>query len=179
MRAARERRRFFDEAGLRPGPPKHALGDPLQHAKGRTASVTSRIASRAVRRSVAGIADVSTRQPSGEHEARCPIFVVQIVSTNPPVPFACVDHDPRALVDADMRDQRPPGIRREEHQITALQALPDWIADFGLADRATRELDAELLVDVLGEARTVEGVRTFSAPYVRAPDQAGGEVDGI
>ena len=168
-----------DEAGLRPGTPKQALGDPLQHAKGRTASVTSRLASRPVRGSVAGIADVGRREPSGEHEARGPIFVVQIVSANPPVPFACVDHDPRALVDADMRDQRPPGIRREEHQITALQALPDWIADIGLADRAARELDAELLVYVLGEARTVEGVRTFGAPYVRAPDQAGGEVDGI
>ena len=144
----------------------------------RSSPPTSRLAWGVVR-SVAGVADVSTPEPSGEHEALRPIFVVQIVSANAPVPFACVDHDPRAFVDADMRDQRLPGIRREEQQIPALQALPDWISDFRLADRAARELDAELLIDVLGEAGTVEGLRTFSAPHVRAPDQSGGNVDGI
>jgi hypothetical protein len=100
----------------------------------------------------AGIAEIAPwSKPPGKHEAFCPEFVVEIISTHPPVPFACINHDPAALVDADVRDQRSPGIVREEHQITPLQTLADWISDPRLADRAARKLDAELLVNVLGE----------------------------
>lgn len=95
------------------------------------------------------------------------------------MPFACVDHDPSALVNADVRYERAACICGEEQEVAPAQPGASSIADFGLADRASGKLDAKLLVDELRQAGAVERMRTFGSPDVGASDQARREIDDV
>ena len=64
-------------------------------------------------------------KPAREHEAVCPVLIVQVVTPDARVPLARVDHHPCAFIDTDMRDERLAGIRGEEQQITPLKLPPD------------------------------------------------------
>jgi hypothetical protein len=73
----------------------------------------------------------------------------------------------------------PARISREEHKVAALQLSADSIADFRLADRAPRQVDAVFAVDVLRQSGAVELARTLGSPDIGSTDQAGRKGNGV
>ena len=113
-----------------------------------------------------------------EHETLGPELVVDVVASNPAGATAGVDHHAVTLIDPDVCHERPPGVFREEHEISPLQPSPaDGLAGARLIDRPTREVDADSPEDVLHEAGAVERIGPFGAPDVRASDEVRRELD--
>ena len=169
--------------GLAPAT-KQFLGKPPQRAQrfcpaiGLSAGSRLSIAIARNRQFVLPIARIPV-DPPREHEPLDPERLVEIVASNAPVSLARVNHHAPAFVDADVRDQRPSGIRRKEDQVAALKAAADSVTYLRLADGTSRKFDTMFLKDILCQSRAVKRPGAFRAPNVRATNQTRGKVNDI
>jgi hypothetical protein len=115
----------------------------------------------------------------GKHETVDPVRVVYTLSSDPPVPFARVNHHSGAFVDPYVRDQRSARIAGKEDEISPLQPASGRLSRPRLADCTPRQRNAGFSVDILRQAGAIESVGTFGAPDVWAIDETCCQFNGI
>ena len=105
----------------------------------------------------------SSLDAPGNHEPLAPIRLLEIVAANPPMALAGLDHHAVALVQSHVGDERLACVSREEEKVARLQS-PYVVAERRLVDGPPRQIDAELLIDVLREPGAVECISDLLRP---------------